>query len=294
MTLKNIKQNKAASLLIITGIYVVAFAAAWGSLFLMEGLHPLLALFIADVLATVIVWLFGVIFDNSSVYDPYWSVFPPFFVAQVYIFFGAAFNPYHLAVLIPLGFWAVRLTYNWARGFSGLYRQDWRYAMFKAGKHPFLWQFINFTGINLMPTVLVFAGLCPLYFLLTAEAVYPALCIVGGLVVLFAAAFQAIADRQLLNFKKTAAEGECIERGLWKYSRHPNYFGEVTLWWGVFIAGLPFMFPLSIAGAVLITALFSFISIPMMERHILASRPMYSEYKKRVSMLFPFYRKKTK
>ena len=86
---------------------------------------------------------------------------------------------------------------------------------------------------------------------------------------------------------------KCIDEGLWRISRHPNYFGEVTVWWGLYIMlfGLTYQFDLYILAPLSMTLLFVFISIPMLEKKILKTRPEYKLYQEQVSMLIPYVRK---
>ena len=86
------------------------------------------------------------------------------------------------------------------------------------------------------------------------------------------------ADLQLYpwRYKKTS---EIIDFGLWRYSRHPNYFGECVYWWGAFINALAYGTDLwfTIIGPVIIQAVFVTYSIPVMEKHLIAKRPIYKE-----------------
>lgn len=124
----------------------------------------LFATFAGDIAATLVVWIFGLIYENSSLYDPYWSVAPVVILPLwTYLKDGgisAAGVMFSMAAVIWRG---GRLTYNWAAGWHGLKHQDWRYTMLKE-KTGKLWFFINLTGINLMPTVRVFLGMVPAYY----------------------------------------------------------------------------------------------------------------------------------
>jgi len=101
--------------------------------------------------------------------------------------------------------------------------------------------------------------------------------------------FEAVGDYQLLKFiKNPRNQGRIMQKGLWRYTRHPNYFGEVTLWWGVFLvaAGSPYGL-YGIIGPVTITVLILFVSgIPVLEQGY-AGNPEYREYKRRTSKFWP-------
>jgi len=101
--------------------------------------------------------------------------------------------------------------------------------------------------------------------------------------------FESIGDYQLKQFiTKPGNKGKIMNQGLWRYSRHPNYFGEVTQWWGLYIIALsiPFGF-LTIIGPITITILILFVSgVPLLEKKY-AGRKDFEEYKKRTSVFFP-------
>lgn len=290
-------KNKAVSMAIVTIIYIIAAAAGVGVILLLKP-HiesAVLCMLIADTAATVTVYLTSLLFKNSSVYDPYWSVVPVLVVIGYYAFFGINFLPAHLFVLVPFLLWAVRLTANWAIGFEDLKWQDWRYKDIKE-KSGKAFQIANFFGIMYMPTLLVFAGTIPLYYFISASEPVTFWTFFGGLTILSATALQFVADKQMKGFLRDCAskniKGACIDTGVWRYSRHPNYLAEIMIWWGAFFAGLTNFNTLNLIGAPLITALFVFISIPLMENHILKSRPAYNEYRKTViSPLIPFLRR---
>jgi steroid 5-alpha reductase family enzyme len=106
---------------------------------------------------------------------------------------------------------------------------------------------------------------------------------------------EAVSDAQKSAFKGKQTEGErFITSGLWRYSRHPNYFGELLVWWGLFVFAVPFLAGaafLVVVGPVFITVLLLFVSgIPLLERSAeerYGDDPAYREYKRRTSVLVP-------
>lgn len=117
--------------------------------------------------------------------------------------------------------------------------------------------------------------------------------LLGGMLWLFGFLFEAIGDAQLARFiKNPAHKGKLMQQGLWAYTRHPNYFGEITQWWGLwlFAVTLPYGF-LSIIGPITITFLIVNVSgVPLLEKKM-EKNPEFSEYKKHVRMLIPLPRK---
>lgn len=292
--IESLKASRSWSFAIIAAIYLIATVLGVWAFLALDDMAVLLRLFIADFVATVFVWLWGVIFSNSSVYDPYWSVAPPLMLTGYAIYCGASSFPVVL-MLVAVWYWAVRLTGNWAYTFPNLNKQDWRYDMYKE-KFPRLWHIVNFTGINLMPTIVVFLAMVPGFLLIGVSAAVPVhadiMTWLGFFVCIAAATLQLVADTQAHRFRSNH-RGEVCMTGLWSISRHPNYLGEILIWWGMYIIYLTVaagdssweMLLLPAAGALANTCLFVFISIPMMERRQIANKPGYSEYRKKVRML---------
>jgi steroid 5-alpha reductase family enzyme len=284
-------KHKAFSLLIITVVYVLSFGIGAVALYaLKDVLPPLLNMFIADTIATIIVFIFNLVFKNASVYDPYWSVQPPLLLAGFYLVYQIPFDTAHLLIVIPLLFWAIRLTVNWATGFDNLSWQDWRYHDVKQ-QNPRHEKLMVFLGIMYMPTCLVFLGVIPLWYVLNAPSGNYLLSGIGGIIVAAGTILELVADREMKRYKADPARSPCIKSGVWKYSRHPNYLGEILVWIGIFIAGLQNFHLLNLPGVLLIIALFISTSIPMMEKHLLARTPSYRDYQRDVPMLFPLPRR---
>lgn len=279
---------------LITAMYALAGIAGW-LLFKALVAHalitdPLIALLCADILATVIVWLGGLLYENVSVYDPYWSVFPPV-TFLVWAFYTGVWSLPVILLLVASWYWGWRLTRNWALTFKGIGHEDWRYTKYRS-RHPAVFHLINLFGLNMMPTLVVFAAMLPglkLYeSLFTLSSARPlALCFLafGCLVCLASATIQLIADKQIHDFR-AANPGKYCNVGLWKHGRHPNYFGEIQFWWGIWImyASLNGI-DMYIGGAIAMTALFVCISIPLMEKRQLQNKPGYDEYRKQTRML---------
>lgn len=285
--------SKWCSVALITAIYVLAGiigACVFYALPFHEasGTGSIVALFIADVVATIVVWAFGLLYENVSVYDPYWSVFPP--VAYLlWAFYTGVWSLPVICLLIGSWYWGWRLTRNWVITFKGIAHEDWRYTKYRS-LHPALFHLINFNGLNMVPTLVVFAAMLPglkLYELPVAEpsAISIAILIFGLIVCISSATIQLIADKQSHDFR-AAHPGEVCNVGLWKNGRHPNYFGEIQFWWGIWImyaayCGIDWF----ILGPIAMTGLFLGISVPLMEERQLANKPGYAEYRKHTRVL---------
>lgn len=282
-------KNRFAALTIIIEIYILA---AFTGNFIYDyfavnrGLSYQLSLFLADLAATVLVFIFSLIFKNASVYDPYWSVQPPVILTLVLAKTEAATGAMGWLLFAAVLFWALRLTANWAYNFKSFEYQDWRYVMLKEKTGPF-YPLINFLGIHTFPTCVVYLCVLPAVTLIAEGAGTEFNPISSIFIILcFAAAiFQGIADIQMHRFRKSGSGG-FIRSGLWKHSRHPNYACEILMWWGV---GLTSVISLGgkywlLAGAAVNTLMFLFISIPMADKRQ-SRKPGFEEYKKATRML---------
>ena len=283
----------------MSACYVVAGAAALGTALLLRHHHPITVAFVADLVATLVIFLLSMVLANSSLYDPYWSVAPPV-VAVAW----AAAAPDHLGggatarqwlVIALVVIWAIRLTGNWAIGWHGFTQEDWRYIMMRDDTHGRLpWWLVSFVGVQLVPTLVVFVGLLPLWPALgTPRHSFNALDVVAAIVTAAAIAVETIADSQMRAFARNPDNrGRTIDVGLWARSRHPNYLGEIGMWCGLYLFALaadPHWW-WTIAGPVVMVLLFQTASIPMMETRSLQRRPDYADYQVRVPKLVPLPR----
>ncbi len=276
--------------------YVVALGCAAATMVVVPIDHPFWRAAAGDVVATVVIFGFSVRFDNSSFYDAYWSVIPPALGAYWMFHPTAEGAPLarQILVLSLVSWWGIRLTYNWGRHWKGLDHEDWRYVDFrhKVGKAYWL---VSFAGIHLFPTAQVLASSAGLYLAMTATAPLGVLDGVAAVVTAAAITIEMVADRQLHDFVSGKPEpGAILDRGLWSWSRHPNYFGEVTFWWGLCLFGLAAATaPVAelwwlFVGPIAMTSMFFFISIPLLDERMVKKRPHYAEHMKRVSRLVPW------
>lgn len=273
--------------------YVVALFAAKLSIdFLPENLSLLWKVAVADVVATVAVYGFSLAFKNSSLYDPYWSVAPPVMTLYWMLNHSDVIGQLQWVQFAVITCWAIRLTLNWLRGWEGLAHQDWRYVMLQQ-KNPSLYWLTNFGGIHLFPTIMVFMGMVPVYYFMVESTVNSYLLLWAGVFVSVGATLiEWIADEQMRTFRKNAAKGTFIDTGLWRFSRHPNYFGEISFWLGlwVMLMGVNPSFWWTAFGWIAMLLMFVFVSIPMMEEKNRKAKKGYERYVQQVSVLVPWFR----
>ncbi|MFW9929974.1 MAG: DUF1295 domain-containing protein [Candidatus Thorarchaeota archaeon] len=273
--------------------YILAGILSGYLCLILNFLPSLLMLLIVDIIATVFVFVLSTIFHNASLYDPYWSV-APFLIAIYWLISSQILALVQIIVFILISIWSFRLTYNWLRQWKGIQHEDWRYRDLRV-KHGKNFWFINFTGIHLMPTILVYLGALSFYPSLTITTTpFTFLNIVGMIVAGFAILIESVADQQIHAFIIARKNNtQIIKKGLWKFSRHPNYLGEIMFWWGIYLfaLGITLSYWWMIIGPISITILFNVVSIPLMEKRNMMKKPNYLEYKKRVSRLIPWVRK---
>jgi steroid 5-alpha reductase family enzyme len=284
--------SKTRSLAIVTAAYVIAVgvAAAWLTWGPTTGLLWL-DTFVADLLATLVVFVFSRVYRNSSFYDAYWSVIPPLLLLYWWSQAGPGVDPVRpwlVAIVVVL--WAIRLTANWVHAFPGLHHEDWRYPMFKeqAGR----WEFgADLVAIHVIPTCQVFLGMVPVYVAVTRPGPGVGwLAWLAFMIGLAAVTLELVADVQMHRFVAKRRPGEVMDRGLWSWSRHPNYFGEFGFWFSLALFGIataPADTWWLVIGAVAILAMFLGASIPMMEKRSLERRPAYQDVVARVSRFVP-------
>lgn len=287
--------SKKISLILLLIAYLTALATG-SVVFLVcpSGFSPLLSSLIADIGATIIVYLFSLGFNNSSFYDPYWSVTPLVFGLYWSVTYGNPASFADTVILLVILLWSIRLTTNFLRGWAGINQEDWRYGALKQQSPKTFW-ITNLGGIHIFPTLLVFAAMMPVYIFMHRENIAEDYRYIfwGSFLCLSGTVIELIADEQLRNFKKTNDHHSYIQNGLWKFSRHPNYFGEIIFWWGLWIMmmGVNRQFWWTGMGALSITMMFVLISIPMMEKRTQNTKTGYETYQKKVSMLIPWFRK---
>lgn len=277
--------------------YIIALCVAVFVGYAMGDRHPIWIVLTADIAATLVIYAFARVFLNASFYDAYWSV-APLAIALYYALGASSGNEVFTrqVVVVTLVFiWGVRLTYNWALQWRGLGHEDWRYANMREKWKRRFW-IVELSGIEMMPTIIVFLGCLSLYpALSTGTSPLGVLDWIAIVVTSGAIIIEATADQQLRRFVKTNPQpGKIMSTGLWAYSRHPNYLGEVMFWWGLFLFALAadFSYWWVFVGPLAMTVLFIFVSIPMMDKRNLERRPGYQEHMRKVSAFIPWFPKK--
>ena len=250
---------------------------------------PILNLLIADLVMTVVTFVFSIVKKNSSVYDAYWSVIPFYFVALFIYELYDFLNVYHYLIFFAVSLWSWRLTLSWARGWPGFHHEDFRYVEL-AKQTGVFYPAVNFLGIHLFPTLMVFACCWPMFYIFKSDPNHLWLMIIGVALSLLGVWFEYEADNELAKFRKreNPKTEDLLDTGIWGKSRNPNYLGEMLFWLGLGLAGLSFGAPwYTLVGVLSLILMFFFISIPMKDKRMASRRKGYEEYKKRVPLIIP-------
>ena len=286
--MQNLIKSKKGSLILVFFYYVISFYLAY-LITKTTSLDGWLLILVWHITATLFVFLFSYIHKNSSIYDPFWHVAPipiVFYIANQSSLPDLQLN----LVLSAFLFWALRLTYNWYLNWTNLNHEDFRYIDLKDNNRFFA--FINdLFGIHLIPTLIVNVSLYPIYEALMSNNLNN-LIYIGFILIILAVVIQYISDAQMRKFKSNESNfDKTMKYGLWKYSRHPNYLGEVSFWFGIYIfalaSGSTSIWLL--ACPMVMLALFVFISCPMMDNRSLKKRPDYKEYMDKTPQLIVWF-----
>jgi len=264
---------------------------------------PLFATVIVAAVACLFAWSASLVTGDTSWVDRSWSIVPVIYVWIFASYAGLANARLDvMAVLVTL--WGARLTFNFARkgGYRGV--EDYRWAVLRSRMRPWQFQLFNVFFIVLYQNAILVLITLPAYSAYDDRSRTPfgALDVVLAALFLLATVFETIADEQQWNFQSEKqarlARGEhASERfcttGLFRYSRHPNYFFEVAQWWLLFLFGAVAAHSLwqwTVLGAVLLTLLFVG-STSFTEDITLSKYPEYADYQRRTSAVVPWFAK---
>ncbi len=235
----------------------------------------------------VVTWAISLPLRNASIVDSVWSLM---FVAAAYTYALTSDTPAgtrRTLLLILVTIWGVRLAAyvtwrNWGEG------EDKRYQAMRAKQGP------NFPVKSLGTVFWLQAGLAwvvslPLLGAIDGSNAINALDVIGLIVWVVGFVFEAGGDLQLYRFKANPDNaGKVMDRGLWRYTRHPNYFGDFTQWWGFFLIALAAGGWWSIPGPLVMSWLLLRVSgVALLEKTITTTRPKYAEYVASTNAFFP-------
>ena len=234
-------------------------------------------------------WLVSLSRRDASIVDPWWSI--AFLVVLAHTVASTGLTPAKTLLLAMVAIWAVRLWLHLLLRSRGK-PEDPRYAAFRQRYGPDRYWWISFFQVFVLQGALVILISAPLQIAGAAGAPDPITPLdrAGLVVFTIGLAFEVVADSQLQAFRRDPkSRGRVLDHGLWRYSRHPNYFGEAVLWWGFWLCALdqPLGSP-SIFAPLLMTFLLVKVSgVAMLDAHLAATKPGYAEYVRRTSAFLP-------
>jgi steroid 5-alpha reductase family enzyme len=253
------------------------------------------ALLLATTLAFVagsmlIVWLLSLALRDASIVDVFWGL-GFVLIALIASWQGSGYPPRRFLVTVLTTLWGVRLSLyllwrNYGQG------EDYRYqAMRERHGRKFAW--VSLYSVFALQGILMWIVSLPIQIAQSqpVPAHFTWLDALGALCWLIGFAFEAIGDWQLARFKADASNrGEVMDRGLWRYTRHPNYFGDALLWWGLFLiaAGVPGGGWTAVGPLVMTILLMRVSGVTLLERKLLRTRSKYRDYVERTNAFFPW------
>lgn len=241
-------------------------------------------------------WLVSVFLKNASIVDPFWGT--GFVIAAWFYYLNTpdGLAARKLLIVLLTTVWGLRLSLyllwrNWGHG------EDFRYQQFRQKYGPERYWWFSFFQVFLLQGVLMWLISAPLLGaqIRTGSSGLTVLDWLATAVWLIGFAFEAGGDFQLARFKADPAnQGKLLTTGFWKYTRHPNYFGDSAVWWGYGLLSLAAGSILPAFGAVLMTLLIIRVSgVAMLEKSMKKSKPGYEAYVERTSAFFPWFPKET-
>lgn len=252
----------------------------------MPEMHPLLMSLAAALLLMVGVWLVSLAKRDVSIVDSFWSLLF-LLMATVYALGADELALRGEIVMALVAVWALRLAghITWRNHGSP---EDPRYVAMRAKHEPgFAWKSLYI--VFLLQGTIAWVVAIPLFYAITTLSGWGPLDYLATLLVLFGIAYESIADAQLAAFKADPDNrGHVMDRGLWRYSRHPNYFGECCVWWGFYLFALATGAWWTVFAPLLMTFLLVRVSgVSLLEKDISDRRPAYRDYKLRTNALIP-------
>jgi steroid 5-alpha reductase family enzyme len=237
------------------------------------------------LVAATVTWLLSIPMRNVSIVDSLRSLMV-FAAGVIYALDADPRAPRLAFVLWMLALWAFRLSFHLTRRNAGK-GEDPRYRELRARHAPgFAWKSVYL--VFLPQALLAWVVSLPVLGAFASNRPPGLLDAAGIALWLGGFGIEAAADWQLARFRKHPANaGKVLDRGLWRYGRHPNYFGDCCLWWGFWLVAVSAGAAWSVVGPLLVTVLLLRVSLPRLEREIGNRRPQYAEYVLKTNAFFP-------
>jgi steroid 5-alpha reductase family enzyme len=236
-----------------------------------------------------VLWLVSLAMKNASIVDIFWGA--GFAVIALATFALSEGYWARKALITSLAaIWGLRLAgyIGWRNAGKG---EDFRYQAMRK-RHGERFNIVSLFTVFILQGVLMWVISLPLQFaqLSPEPARLTWLDFLGASLWAIGLSFEAVGDWQLAGFKADPAnKGKVMDRGLWAYTRHPNYFGDALLWWGFFViaAATPHGWWTVISPLLMTTLLMKVSGVALLEKTLVKTRPEYRDYARRTSAFFP-------
>ena len=240
----------------------------------------------ALLLVAAIFWLISLWRNDVSIVDSLWSLMF-LLVALVYSAMSGYTGPREVLILVMVTLWALRLSVyiTWRNHGQP---EDYRYQEIRANNEPGF-RFKSLYIVFVLQAVLAWIISLPLAAAIGGQSGIGFLDYAGVALFLVGLFFESIGDLQLSRFRKDPENaGKVLDTGLWRYTRHPNYFGNFTLWWGLYLLALSAGAWWTVVSPLLMTFLLLKVSgVALLEKDIGARRPRYQQYIRQTNAFFP-------
>jgi steroid 5-alpha reductase family enzyme len=247
------------------------------------------------ILALVtVLWIWSVFIKNVSIVDIFWGV-GFVFVNAFYVFMSGDLNARKILILILVSIWGFRLAIYLAYRNIGN-GEDFRYQEFRKNYGPKRYWWFSFFQTFLLQGALIMIVSLPLLGINSSasKGTLNVLDYIGIIVWLIGFTFEAVGDFQLSRFKNNYKNKEkVLNTGLWKYTRHPNYFGDSAVWWAYAIFSIAAGSYWQIIGSIVMTLLIIKISgVSLLEKTLKDTKPQYRNYIEKTNSFLPWFPKK--
>ena len=233
----------------------------------------------------IVLWVISLVRRDASIVDPWWSM--AFLLVTGHTASSTGLTPAKTLLLLMVAVWAIRLWLHLLLRSRGK-PEDPRYAAFRQRYGPARYWWISFFQVFVLQGCLVVLISAPLQLAAAARPPDPVTMthLAALLVFTIGLVVEVVADAQLQAFRGDPARcGRVLDTGLWRFSRHPNYFGEAVLWWGLWLYGVgqPYGWASIVAPLGMTFLLVRVSGVAMLDAHLGATKPGYSDYVQRTS-----------
>ena len=246
----------------------------------------LMAILPLVLLMSVVAWVVSLAKHDVSIVDSLWSLMI-LSCLLLYVMLAEQTGPGAWLVIAMTSIWAVRLSLHITIRNHGE-PEDRRYQAIRANNQPHF-EFKSLYIVFLFQSFLAWVVCLPVVAAVSGETPPGPLTYAGVAVWIFGMVFEVVGDFQLARFRKTRQSGSAVlNTGLWRYTRHPNYFGEAVLWWGFYLLALSVGAWWTIVSPLLMTFLLLRVSgVSLLEKDIAERRPAYRKYIWQTNAFFP-------